>query len=118
MPVALEQWRLAVGAWNRILTGKPRFVGRLSRETNIQFVMLLSLLLMETTTIHCKRIRLVKRTVDSLLSGGNSLFDCIVGLKNHFISIITRLLLIMSGDVELNPGPSKNIYKCNGIVYM
>ena len=114
MPVAMEQWRVAVGTWNRILTGKPHFDSRLSRRKN-KPIMLFFLLLTETTTSLRKWICPTKRVVEGLFSKGNSLFEYIVGLKNDFISIITRLLLIVSGDVELNPGPSKNIYvsTCN-----
>ena len=40
-----------------------------------------------------------------------TLNDKITECKNDYnISIIVRHLLIMSGDVELNPGPSKTIF--------
>ena len=33
--------------------------------------------------------------------------NAIATIVNSFISIVARILLIMAGDVELNPGPSK-----------
>ena len=106
-----------MGAWNRILAGIPRLDSRCTRRRKHNSMLLL-LLLMETTIICLRKlIRTTQGVVDGFVSGGNSLFEYIVAFKNDFVSIITRLLMIMSGDVELNPGPSKiNVYNATDYI--
>ena len=63
-------------------------------------------------------ILITRRVTDDLFSHDNPLFEYIVALKNDFISIITRLLLLISGDVERNPGPCKTSYIYHVMLYV
>ena len=52
--------------------------------------------------------RSISGTPASLLDHSLTLaVNAIATIVNSFISIVARILLIMAGDVELNPGPSK-----------
>lgn len=117
MPVALEQWRAAVGDWNRRLAaGMPSF-----NTEYFHFAWCRSSTQSERhrhrpskSTIHpnceittsCGQI--THGMVCCALTGARTkLIGYTVALVSSFISVVARILLIMSGDVELNPGPSK-----------
>ena len=127
MPVSLEQWRVAVGAWNGRLYGRQcmyaredrggRSKRRRSRSSCFSLAILIALLLTAKMKLAAKSTTIT--TANASISGtpaslrDHSLIvavNVITTIVNSFISIIARILLIMAGDVELNPGPSKCVY--------
>ena len=121
MPTAMEQWRAAVGAWNRKLAGMPRsgyyqilWQGRRSQKyrhcKDSDWRLELLLVLLKTICVGKSRFHTQCHGIlAGRLSGGGTtlLHYCIVAVASAFSSLVVRCLLIMAGDVELNPGPGK-----------
>ena len=143
MPVSLEQWRAAVGSWNRrrwpqvrmrlhcepaVLlfsptTGNPsyRHTANLIWTRLIKGLCLLLLLtiltllcMAEISQIIMTRILSAEATNSWPAAEGSTggvvasaVASYVASFQWNHVSIITRALLIISGDVELNPGPSK-----------
>ena len=123
MPVALEQWRAAVGAWNTIIPGKmfrrrnkvswpnhhrvvPNSVTTRNQKWNIGT----SILIMTAFAFYCSKI--YHRLETGHHSSGVALFDDNVNecVHSYHVCSVVRSLLIVAGDVELNPGPSKKSF--------
>ena len=112
MPVSMEQWRAAVGAWNITLSAAiPRgiinkrltFTGTQKEKVklNLRLVLHLHLLIIAATIIF-------REGIYGYLSGRSTAFDdTVIFIIWDFFSLVSRRLLIISGDVELNPGPGK-----------
>ena len=111
MPTAMEQWRAAVGAK---LAGMPRSgyyrQGRRSQKCRHckDSDWRLELLLVLLKTICVGKYTQCHGILGRLSGGVTTLLHyCIVALASAFSSLVVRCLLIMAGDVELNPGPGK-----------
>jgi hypothetical protein len=46
------------------------------------------------------------------IGGGASIFPYVLISRYYYVSIVARALLIISGDVEVNPGPGKTVIHC------
>ena len=122
MPVSLEQWRAAVGAWNGRLYGQQcmyaredrdgRSKRRRSRSSCFSLAILLIALLLTAKMKLAAKSTMITTANRSISGTPASLLDHSLTLAVNAIativnSIVARILLIMAGDVELNPGPSK-----------
>ena len=113
-----------MGAWNRRLTGMPRsgyyqtlWQGRRSQKNrqckDSDWRLELLLVLLKTICFRKSRFHTPCHGIlaGRLSGGGTTLMELlhytIVALARAFSSLVVRCLLIMAGDVELNPGPSK-----------
>ena len=139
MPVSLEQWRAAVGAWNRRLPQPSRrnrrkiaklcdtFAGlgfgrRIDQTQTWRTYEYCGGLLLLFLSFLCfwesgpPIARFLSAGINCTLSGpgriscgGSDPLPGPLAFRWDYISIVARILLIISGDVEINPGPSKRI---------
>ena len=113
MPVSSEQWRAAVGTWNRRLQGKfpSSTIGRhwSCNITNLceGVISLLFILVRVIAATLDNGYRILGRLVPDVV-GCPTPCDYLVIFRWDYTSIVARRLLIISGDIEVNPGPSKS----------
>ena len=128
MPVTLEQWRAAVEAWNRSI--QPRsfhhskvswfidyhsirhYTQKQKQWDSIAFIILIFVYIL--LNFYLSQIRRIQHRLEMRhLSDDDVIIVC-----DYHISSVVRSLLIIAGDVELNPGPSKNNTICVGAYSM
>ena len=129
MPVSFEQWKAAVGTWNRSLslctnksigtnvnlnvsshvfrwnrgcsrTKKKRW--SLSILPLVLFLLYICMGDMETGSYNLGGL-----VHGCNVGGGASPFPCLFAFRWDHISLVARRLLIISGDIEVNPGPGE-----------
>ena len=128
MPASLEQWRAAVGTWNRCLSTRshyrkdnigatitgPRLV-EWSLAKSCGGLLLIILALFYVGIIgsilaiagHSASCNILGRLPDGNVGSTPMQLDSLFVIRWDYISIVAKRLLIISGDIEVNPGPCK-----------
>ena len=118
MPVGLEQWRAAVGAWNAKI-GRPPTLrlcqpwrGWMKRSDPAVYKAYLVLIVTLLDVVKSVSRRVKERVRVSLATGPRSSSALRVVVAVLFVMLVAIFsvvlsLLIIAGDVEQNPGPPK-----------
>ena len=123
MPASLEQWRAAVGTWNRCLSMQPHYrkdnisagprLVEWSRTKSCGGLLLIILALFyvgiigSNLAIAGHSCNVLGRLPDGNVGSTPMQLDSLFVIRWDYISIVAKRLLIISGDIEVNPGPCK-----------
>lgn len=127
MPVGLEQWRAAVGAWNARIGRPPTprlcqpWRGWMQRSDPAVYKACLALIitLMDVAKSVSRRVKEKVRVSIATGSPCSSTLRVVVAVLFVMLVAIFSVvlsLLIIAGDVEQNPGPPKGTCRSVGVV--